>query len=119
MSVEMENPTYDPTVNPTGSKRVRVRQDLGTIKQSNAYDILFKKQKGKCGVCKRNPEEDRKFVMDHDHETKRVRGLVHHHCNLTLGFARDDLVILRGAIKYIRKSSIDSKQVGEQYFTYE
>jgi hypothetical protein len=36
--------------------------------------------------------------IDHDHKTNKVRGLLCHACNLTLGLARDNVEILANLI---------------------
>ena len=54
-------------------------------------------QKGRCAICQ---SEDR-LVIDHDHDTGAVRGLLCHGCNVGLGFFRDDPSRLEGAIAYL------------------
>ena len=45
------------------------------------YDQLFEKQNGDCGIC----HESTNLVVDHDHNTGEVRGLLCSNCNSTLG----------------------------------
>lgn len=61
------------------------------------YDAMLKKQRGKCLIC----EKKEKLVVDHDHETKKIRGLLCHSCNLTLGKISDNINILCSAIQYL------------------
>lgn len=49
------------------------------------YAELYDLQGGVCGICSRPPRK-RAFVVDHDHRTGEVRGLVHAPCNLALGY---------------------------------
>lgn len=42
--------------------------------------------------------------VDHCHATGKVRGLLCRHCNSMLGFARDDLNILKSGIIYLQLS---------------
>lgn len=49
------------------------------------YEAMFTKQGGLCGVCKKPPETGTRFVVDHDHKTGRVRGLLCNTCNTTVG----------------------------------
>lgn len=68
------------------------------------YDDLLSKQEGKCAICKNVPKEDklkRTFHIDHCHSTGIVRGLLCSHCNLMLGFAKDNSEILKEAIVYL------------------
>lgn len=45
------------------------------------YKKLYDSQQGICAICKTNPAQ----VVDHDHETGLVRGLLCSNCNLALG----------------------------------
>jgi hypothetical protein len=70
------------------------------------YNKMFKNQKGKCAICKTSDSSagrgDR-FYIDHCHETGKVRGLLCHYCNASLGGFRDDIKILKTAIRYLKK----------------
>ena len=75
-----------------------------------AYIALYDKQNGLCAICG-NPLElwkphakiSKSIIahVDHDHTTKRIRGLLCHHCNNGLGCFRDSTHILREAILYL------------------
>jgi hypothetical protein len=41
--------------------------------------------------------------VDHNHTTGAVRGLLCANCNLAIGYANDDPVVLRKAIAYLDK----------------
>jgi hypothetical protein len=41
--------------------------------------------------------------IDHNHETKRPRGLLCTTCNKLLGYAYDSVDILQAAVRYLRK----------------
>lgn len=43
------------------------------------------------------------LVVDHDHETGKVRGLVCHNCNRALGLLHDDVDNFRRAISYLER----------------
>lgn len=47
------------------------------------YNILFDKQKGNCAVC--NEQFIGHADVDHNHTTGKVRGLLCHNCNISLG----------------------------------
>jgi hypothetical protein len=57
------------------------------------YDDLVKKQGGKCAICRERVPE----VVDHDHETKEIRGLLCHPCNKGLGMFRENSLTLMNA----------------------
>lgn len=72
------------------------------------FNKIFDAQHGKCALCGEEMERDkgktgRKVVIDHNHETGRIRGLVHRMCNLLLGLVGDDTEILRKAITYLEE----------------
>lgn len=67
------------------------------------YFKLFEKQKGKCGVCGcRPPKGDHSFHIDHNHRTGKVRGLLCRRCNNGLGFFRDQVRLIRKAVRYLK-----------------
>lgn len=69
------------------------------------YDALYKKQKGKCAICRsREPKGKGGFHVDHCHQTGVVRGLLCTHCNMFLGLVKDDVAVLRRAIRYVKKA---------------
>jgi hypothetical protein len=57
-------------------------------------------QGGKCAIC----GVSGKLVVDHCHETDRVRGLLCQPCNKLLGNAKDREETLLAAIEYLRKT---------------
>lgn len=56
-------------------------------------------QNGGCAICGRVT----KLVVDHDHETNRVRGLLCSTCNTGLGKLGDNVENLRKAIVYLER----------------
>jgi hypothetical protein len=57
------------------------------------YDTLLLAQEGVCAVCGLPPKK-RPLVVDHDHMTGEVRGLLHSLCNRSLGmFESGQLVV--------------------------
>jgi len=63
----------------------------------NDYFSLLEKQNGKCKVC----NEEKKLVIDHNHKTGKVRGLLCLNCNTALGHLKDNKEIMLSAIKYL------------------
>jgi hypothetical protein len=66
---------------------------------------LFEKQGNKCGICRSRKSGNRKigWATDHNHKTKKTRGILCHRCNTMLGGSRDMIPVLRKAIRYLRK----------------
>jgi hypothetical protein len=72
------------------------------------YANLLISQSGKCAVCWEPFDERYKGTsasLDHDHETDKLRELVHNNCNCVLGYADDRVDILEKAIEYLKKHS--------------
>lgn len=66
------------------------------------YDALHAAQQGICAICK---SETDKLVVDHDHNTGKVRGLLCNTCNLGIGGLKDSPTILLSAIDYLETSA--------------
>lgn len=49
------------------------------------YEEMLAGQGGACAICKKVPESETRLVVDHDHETTVVRGLLCSSCNLLVG----------------------------------
>lgn len=56
-----------------------------------------------CEIC----GSDKKLCWDHSHETGLFRGILCSNCNTAIGLFKDDIQILRQAIKYLEKSGED------------
>ena len=81
------------------SNQVRKYRRYGlTPKQ---YASLFDAQGGLCAICKSEPIT----VIDHDHETKEVRGLLCGVCNRGLGMLGDSVSGLRAALEYLERTT--------------
>ena len=61
------------------------------------YYELFAFQKGCCAIC----DEKRPLVVDHDHATGRVRGLLCQICNRFLGKSGDRVAYFGNVIAYL------------------
>jgi hypothetical protein len=48
------------------------------------YDAMFAAQNGLCAICN-EPPKGRRFSVDHNHKTGRVRGLLCNPCNIAVG----------------------------------
>ena len=64
-------------------------------------------QGGVCAICKKPPyggradSRKKRLSVDHDHETRIVRGLLCDPCNVALGLFRDSPELLATAIRYL------------------
>lgn len=69
------------------------------------YEQMFKMQNECCAICGITAEESgKKLVIDHNHETLKIRGLLCRRCNSGLGFFRDNQLYLAMAIEYLLRN---------------
>lgn len=77
------------------------------------YNSILALQNNKCAICGTKEHGGRgwkegkgRFCVDHDHKflnENNVRGLLCMSCNRGLGYFRDDIIILKNAIKYLEQ----------------
>jgi hypothetical protein len=89
-----------------------LRTNYGITKPEK--DKMVAKQKGKCLICDNILEESkittkgesnkRIAVVDHCHETNKVRGILCSKCNRGLGLFEDSVDNLTRAIKYLKEN---------------
>lgn len=67
------------------------------------YNEILEAQGGKCYICKTTEPGGAgySFTVDHNHETKEVRGLLCCNCNRGLGYFRDNPATLLAAAQYL------------------
>lgn len=63
---------------------------------------MEKAQGGKCASCGTKPK---RLVVDHDHSTGKVRGLLCDPCNLALGLLGDSADAIRSLLSYVEAQS--------------
>lgn len=61
------------------------------------YEQLYKDCNNACSIC----EDTKNLVIDHCHETKKVRGILCWSCNVALGHFKDSEERLSKALKYL------------------
>jgi hypothetical protein len=61
-----------------------------------------------CEICGRT---DRKLVIDHNHETGEVRGLLCNPCNFYVLGASEEIEYFQSVISYLTKYSAESKDL--------
>ncbi len=69
---------------------------------------LFDEQNGKCAICSCDMNLDgdlnkAQAVIDHDHKTGKVRGMLCNLCNTGLGKFKDSVEVIEKAIAYLEK----------------
>lgn len=80
--------------------RIKVKYGVGETE----VRAMLKAQHGRCAICGKTPEENtkdkRRLVVDHNHKTGKVRGMLCHKCNLGLEWAEKDEWITK-ALAYL------------------
>jgi hypothetical protein len=69
------------------------------------YELLMKRQRGRCAICKKKPERGMLHV-DHCHKTGWVRGLLCNGCNSGIGHLRDDIRLTKAATAYLGRKPL-------------
>lgn len=72
------------------------------------YAKMLKNQKGVCAICKRKEKRILRgtksmLSVDHNHKTGVIRGLLCYQCNAALGLFKDNIKLMKRAIKYLTK----------------
>lgn len=81
------------------SKKSSIRQMRSKYNMSpEDYANMYNFQEGKCLICKQPNEQ---LVIDHNHSTNEVRGLLCPSYNFGLGFFKDNIDLLYEAINYL------------------
>lgn len=82
--------TYRNSINRGKFRSVISDEKLKELKQSITHCVI-------CG-------SKEKLVVDHDHKTGKIRGLLCNHCNRGLGHFKDDPMLLEFAAQYLYAS---------------
>jgi hypothetical protein len=74
-----------------------------------AYERMLAVQGGVCAICGNPPGTNGgpgigpSLSVDHDHATGRIRGLLCHHCNVAIGYLREDPALFDKARSHLAK----------------
>lgn len=71
--------------------------------EPDARQRLLDEQGGGCAICGTKSE---RLLVDHDHETRTVRGLLCLNCNTGLGMVSDNTARLRALLSYLEAASV-------------
>lgn len=77
-------------------KIAHIKRTYGLTREEHAN--LVAKQNGSCAICQRTA----RLVIDHNHKTGSVRGLLCIPCNTAIGSLRDSPQILDASKKYLQ-----------------
>ena len=70
------------------------------------YNNLFNLQNGCCAICGTDkPTGKGNFLaVDHDHKTRKIRGLLCNECNRGIGYLKDNYELVQKAADYLLKT---------------
>ena len=66
------------------------------------YNRMYEEQNGKCYLCEKNIA-GKEIKVDHNHKTGKVRKLLCHNCNTSLGLLKEDIKLFEKCINYLRQ----------------
>jgi len=89
---------YSSPVGKTKARLKAIRRNYGLTEEDVAK--LHRTHDGRCAIC----SQVKKLVIDHDHSTGDVRGLLCDPCNKALGMFCDNIQYLSSAINYLEKN---------------
>lgn len=69
------------------------------------WENIGRAQRWRCAGCEVFFRDGQGIKIDHCHETGKVRGLLCHACNITLGWAKDDPRRLRRLAHYVQSTA--------------
>lgn len=99
-----ESPNYS-----YSRKLLNLKNKYGLSEQE--YHNFFIEQENRCAVCEDPITPFGRFIhVDHDHLTKKVRGVLCMQCNVFIGSARDNINILQKAIGYLQTYEINDQE---------
>jgi hypothetical protein len=86
---------------PTAAWEASLKREYGI--DSGVFNLLWESQGNRCAVCKRERMVgEKRFHVDHDHITGKVRGILCFKCNSGIGLFRDNPVLLHRVIEYLK-----------------
>ena len=78
------------------SRKWMLKYDYGLSLEQ--YDQMYQDQCGQCKICNKVVQT---LVVDHNHITNQVRGLLCANCNSGLGMFHDDYNVVKRAVEYL------------------
>lgn len=66
------------------------------------YLSMMQLQDCKCSICE-DKLDDKNAHIDHDHKSLKVRSILCSRCNQAIGLMREDVSILKSAVRYLEK----------------
>ena|SRR5579884_3381296 len=95
--------------NPKKVKAGNLRNLYGISQEQ--YAELLSSQDHKCAICCKHKSKNvfdkrnnkvRDLAVDHNHVSKKIRGLLCYHCNIAVGMLKDDIKRAENLVKYLK-----------------
>jgi len=91
--------TQNPWVHRRHNRNTHYRSKYGIT--ALEFEARSHAQHDKCAICGTAAKEGKHLHVDHNHKTKKIRGLLCYLCNMGLGYFQESPVRLRAAAKYL------------------
>lgn len=89
----------NPSKRSVNGRKNRLKALYGMTEEQ--FNQMKANQGNGCAICERKL----KLVVDHDHDTGKIRGLLCNSCNRGIGYLQDSENILKRAMVYVIKNS--------------
>lgn len=89
------------------------RRELKYGVDNDGVRALLEVQGEKCGICKKSIGMD--ACVDHDHETREIRGLLCKGCNLAIGCFKDNKLLVMSAYTYLNSPPARNQSNGSEF----
>lgn len=108
--VKAQTSSYNKAERRRDPKLTKMRDRKYTLKRywgmtADQFEVLMNEHNRQCGICGKQERSSPKkpLVIDHDHSTGEIRGLLCDNCNRGIGLLQDNISILHTAIAYLNK----------------
>lgn len=96
-------PSYEPSTDLTVGDIWPLPSTLASHRLTLAgYKRMYASQDGACAICEAK-REPMGLVIDHNHATGKVRGLLCNACNIGIGHLKDSPDVLEAALQYLEE----------------
>ncbi len=86
-----------------GWKQKGILNEVGEYFKMSDYNRILESQNGLCKICCTDgTKHSKRLMVDHDHNTGIVRGILCGYCNTAISYLKDDVNLLNKAINYLK-----------------
>lgn len=83
---------------------MKTRSNKYQISEEKCIELSLIEYCAICGIHKN--DVTRGLVVDHEHSSNKVRGMLCDNCNLAIGLSKDNVETLRKIIKYLERTNL-------------